>query len=110
MPPSWPWAQPISRISRTHIVRPRGRINLFAGFPWGSCQRFDLNAVHYGEHHVTGAFGLTLAQFREALELIASGAVAGRTSSSPTACRSTMRWRPSQLAEQGEALKAVITP
>ena len=54
------------------ITRPRGRINLFAGFPVGELPRFDLNAVHYGEHHVTGAFGLTLVQFREALDLIGS--------------------------------------
>lgn len=52
------------------IVRPRGRINLFAGFPAGALQNFDLNAVHYKEQHVTGAFGLTLAQFHDALELI----------------------------------------
>jgi L-iditol 2-dehydrogenase len=90
------------------IVRPRGRINLFAGFPAGELPDFDLNAVHYGEHHVTGAFGLTLAQFGEALQLIASGNV-------PAARLVTHRvpldraMEAFALAGTGQALKAVIT-
>lgn len=91
------------------IVRPRGRINLFAGFPAGELPRFDLNAVHYGEYHVTGAFGLTLAQFREALHLIAAGEVAAGelvTHRVPLADAMTAF----DIAGKGEALKAVITP
>jgi L-iditol 2-dehydrogenase len=92
-----------------HMVRPRGRINLFAGFPVGEFPRFDLNAVHYGEHHVTGAFGLTLAQFREALKLIVSGGVpAGRLVSHRVPLDQAME--AFALAGTGEALKAVITP
>jgi L-iditol 2-dehydrogenase len=45
------------------ITRPRGKISLFAGFPAGVETSFDLNAIHYGEHSVTGAFGLTRGQF-----------------------------------------------
>ena len=91
------------------ITRPRGRISLFAGFPIGEHPRFDLNAVHYGEQHVTGAFGLTLAQFREALELIASGAVpAGKLVTHRVPLDQAMQ--AFALADQGEALKAVITP
>ncbi len=91
------------------ILRPRGRISLFAGFPVGALPRFDLNAVHYGEHHVTGAFGLTLAQFREALDLIASGQVpAGRLVTHRLPLDEAME--AFALAGSGEALKAVITP
>jgi L-iditol 2-dehydrogenase len=91
------------------MVRPRGRINLFAGFPVGEFPRFDLNAVHYGEHHVTGAFGLTLAQFREALKLIVSGGVpAGRLVSHRVPLDQAVE--AFALAGTGEALKAVITP
>jgi L-iditol 2-dehydrogenase len=90
------------------IVRPRGRISLFAGFPAGELPRFDLNAVHYGEHHVTGAFGLTLAQFGEALSLIASGDVpAGRLVTHRMPLDRAME--AFALAGTGEALKAVIT-
>ena len=91
------------------IVRPRGRINLFAGFPIGEFPRFDLNAVHYGEQHVTGAFGLTLAQFREALQLIASGEVpADKLVTHRLPLEKAME--AFALAGRGEALKAVITP
>jgi L-iditol 2-dehydrogenase len=90
------------------IVRPRGRISLFAGFPAGEWPRFDLNAVHYGEQQVTGAFGLSLAQYREALQLIASREVpAGRlvTHREPLA----RAMEAFALAGRGDALKAVIT-
>lgn len=91
------------------MVRPRGRISLFAGFPVGDPPRFDLNAVHYGEQHVTGAFGLTLAQFREALQLIASGDVpAGKLVTHRLPLEQAME--AFVLAETGEALKAVVMP
>lgn len=91
------------------VVRPRGSINLFAGFPIGELPRFDLNAIHYGEHHVTGAFGLTLDQFKEALALIASGMVpAGRLVTHRFPLHQAME--AFGAAERGEALKVVITP
>ena len=91
------------------ITRPRGRINLFAGFPVGELPRFDLNAVHYGEHQVTGAFGLTFAQFREALALIASGEV---PAGSLVTHRFPLGGAMEAIAEveKGAPLKAVITP
>jgi L-iditol 2-dehydrogenase len=93
----------------TRIVRPRGRINLFAGFPAGEWPRFDLNAVHYGEHHVTGAFGLTRAQFDEALQLIASGDVpAGRLVTHRVPLADAMD--AFAMAGTGEVLKAIIEP
>lgn len=55
------------------LVRKRGRISLFAGFPKGVRADIDVNAIHYGELTVTGAFGLTRLQFAQALNLIASG-------------------------------------
>lgn len=62
----------LARLS-TRITRPRGRISLFAGFPAGMETVFDLNAVHYREQLVTGAFGLTRSQFADALAMIADG-------------------------------------
>jgi L-iditol 2-dehydrogenase len=91
------------------IVRMRGRINLFAGFPVGELPRFDLNAVHYKEQQVTGAFGLTLAQFRAALALIGSGQV-------PVGDLVTHRFSLDDAMEafatagRGDALKTVIMP
>lgn len=90
------------------ITRPRGKISVFAGFPVGVETSFDLNAIHYGEHSVTGAFGLTRKQFGRALDLITSGAL-------PVAKLISHRFALDQMmdafavAEQGSALKVVIT-
>ena len=58
---------------------------------------------------MTGAFGLTLQQFREALDLIASGRVpAGQLVTHRFPLEQAMQ--AFALAETGQALKAVITP
>lgn len=90
------------------ITKPRGKISLFAGFPAGVETSFDLNAIHYGEQRVTGAFGLTCNQFAKALDLITSGAL-------PVAKLISHRFTLDgamdafAIAEQGSALKVVIT-
>jgi L-iditol 2-dehydrogenase len=55
------------------IVRNRGRVSLFAGFPKGVKAELDVNAIHYNEIIVTGAFGLTRLFFERALNMIAGG-------------------------------------
>jgi L-iditol 2-dehydrogenase len=55
------------------LARHRGRVSLFAGFSAGEKAQLDVNAIHYNEVMVTGAFGLTRLQFEQALKLIASG-------------------------------------
>lgn len=57
------------------MARPRGRVNLFAGFSKGVTAELDVNAIHYNELTVTGAFGLTRQQFQQALHLIATGQI-----------------------------------
>jgi L-iditol 2-dehydrogenase len=54
-------------------VRNRGRVSLFAGFSKGVQAELDVNAIHYNEILVTGAFGLTRLHFQRALNMIASG-------------------------------------
>ena len=90
------------------VTRPRGRINLFAGFPAGETTAFDLNALHYAEHSVTGAFGLTRMQFAEALDLIASGNLPVEKLISHRLPLDNVMGA-FALAEQGSALKVVIT-
>jgi L-iditol 2-dehydrogenase len=58
-----------------HMVRPRGHVNLFAGFSKDETANLDVNAIHYNELIVTGAFGLTRYQFKQALHMIASGQI-----------------------------------
>lgn len=57
------------------LVRPRGKVSLFAGYAAGSRAELDLNAIHYNEITVTGAFSLSRLQFDRALKLIAGGAL-----------------------------------
>lgn len=58
------------------LVRKRGRVSLFAGFDKGTQAQIDVNAIHYDEITVTGAFGLTRQHFERALNLIGSGRLA----------------------------------
>jgi L-iditol 2-dehydrogenase len=55
------------------LVRKRGRVSLFAGFTKGMQAELDVNALHYDEVMVTGAFGLSRLLFERALNLIATG-------------------------------------
>jgi L-iditol 2-dehydrogenase len=55
------------------LVRHQGRVSLFAGFSKGEQAELDVNAIHYNEIMVTGAFGLTRQQFDRSLKMIASG-------------------------------------
>lgn len=57
------------------LVRRRGRVSLFAGFSVGDSAPLDVNAIHYRELVVTGAFGLSRVHFERALELIANGRI-----------------------------------
>ncbi len=41
------------------MVRRQGRVSLFAGFDRGARAEIDVNAIHYDEIMVTGAFGLS---------------------------------------------------
>ena len=91
-----------------HMVRPQGRVNLFAGFSKGVTAELDVNAIHYNELVVTGAFGLTRLQFQQALDYISGGLI-------EVDSLLTHRFRLEnmsaalEMAEQGSALKVAIT-
>jgi L-iditol 2-dehydrogenase len=90
------------------MVRLRGRVSLFAGFSKGVQVNLDVNAIHYNELSVTGAFGLTRQQFRLALHLIASRKI-------EVASLLTHRFGLADVlqavatAEQGTAIKVALT-
>lgn len=50
-----------------------GRISLFAGFSKDETADMDVNAIHYRELTVTGAFGLSRRDFDQAFDMVASG-------------------------------------
>lgn len=52
-----------------------GRVSLFAGFSKGETGTLDVNAIHYEELQVTGAFGLTRADYENTLNMIADGRI-----------------------------------
>lgn len=48
-----------------------GRVSLFAGFSKGELGQLDVNAIHYEELRLTGAFGLSRSNFEDALRMVA---------------------------------------
>lgn len=91
------------------LARPRGSVSLFAGFSVGEKATVDVNAIHYDELRVTGAFGLTRRQFARSLDAIATG----RLDVGPLI---THRFGLEDVttalatAEQGGAIKVVVGP
>ncbi len=88
----------------------RGRLSLFGGLPKdASTITIDANLVHYRELTIVGVNGSTPAHNKQALELIASGAV-------PVADLITHRLPLDQVLEgieivaRGEAIKVTIEP
>lgn len=57
----------------TDLVAHGGRISLFAGFSNGATSEMDINAIHYNEITVTGAFGLSRRNFDDAFDMVALG-------------------------------------
>ncbi|WP_232844849.1 zinc-dependent dehydrogenase [Paracoccus onubensis] len=53
------------------LVAHGGRISLFAGFSKGEMAEMDVNAIHYNEITVTGAFGLSRRDYDRAFDMIA---------------------------------------
>lgn len=57
----------------TDVAAMGGRVSLFAGFSKGEFAEMDVNAIHYRELTVTGAFGQSRQDFDRAFDMIASG-------------------------------------
>ena len=84
-----------------------GRISLFAGFSKGETGQLDVNAIHYDELCVTGAFGLSRLDYATALGIVAGQRI-------DTSDMITHRYPLAQLdaafgmAEGGGAMKVAI--
>lgn len=58
------------------LLSPGGRVCIFSGPPPGNCQELiDLRSIHYHELTVTGAYGCSSRQNRQAVELLTSGMI-----------------------------------
>jgi L-iditol 2-dehydrogenase len=92
------------------LVRRRGTVCLFASLPVGrSMLQLDSRKIHYGEIRVIGSSDSTAEHVREAVELMAAGAV-------PAARLATHSlpldgiFQAFDLMISGEALRVVLTP
>jgi L-iditol 2-dehydrogenase len=91
----------------TDLAAHGGRVSLFAGFSGGQTAEMDVNAIHYNEITVTGAFGLSRATYDQAFDMVSSG----RLNLGPFV---THRFPLSQaiaafeMAEAGEAIKVAL--
>ena len=48
-----------------------GRVSFFAGFNKGDLGSLDINAIHYNELRIVGAFGLSRRNYVDAMHMIA---------------------------------------
>jgi L-iditol 2-dehydrogenase len=90
------------------MARPRGRVNLFAGCSKDVQAELDVNAIHYNELTLTGAFGLTRAQFKSALDLITTNQIEVESLLTHRFALADIQ-HALTTAEKGSALKVVIT-
>lgn len=98
---------PVLANDAIRMVRPRGRVSLFAGFTRGVQAELDVNAIHYNELIVTGAFGLTRLQYHKALHLIAGGKIDANSLLSHRFSLDDFA-QAIATAEQGSAIKVAI--
>ena len=90
------------------LACPGGRISLFAGFSKGDIGSLDINALHYGELTMVGAFGLQRRDYVDALHMVADRRI-------EVASMVTHRFGLSRvsdafaMAESGAAMKVAIT-
>ena len=66
---------PALALQATELAAFGGRVSLFAGFSKGETGEMDVNAIHYREITVTGAFGLSRKDFDRAFDMVASGQI-----------------------------------
>ncbi|MFB0535695.1 MAG: zinc-dependent dehydrogenase [Anaerolineae bacterium] len=88
----------------------RGRVNFFAGLPTGrEGARVNSNWIHYGQVTVTGTTGSNYLQYRQTLQMLASGRLS--LQSLVTARRSLQEIETALAdAASGEHLKVVLIP
>lgn len=91
----------------TDLVAHGGRVSLFAGFSRGETSEMDINAIHYNEIKVTGAFGLSRRNFDDAFNMVASGRLDVAPLITDTFGLDEVP-RAFETAESGRAIKVVV--
>jgi L-iditol 2-dehydrogenase len=92
------------------LVRKRGTVCLFASLPVGhSMLQLDSRKIHYGEIRLIGSSDSTGQHVREAVELMAAGAVPAAQLATHTLPLDSI-FRAFELMTSGEALRVVLKP
>jgi len=91
----------------TELTAHGGRISLFAGFSRGETADMDINAIHYQELTVTGAFGLSRRDYDRSFDIIASGQIQLSDMITHRFALDDVK-QAFAVAESGEAIKVVI--
>jgi L-iditol 2-dehydrogenase len=91
----------------TDLAAHGGRVSLFAGFSKGDMSEMDINAIHYNQITVTGAFGLSRRNFDDAFDMVASGRLnVAQLITDTFPLEETAR--AFEVAESGSAIKVAI--
>lgn len=91
----------------TDLAGHGGRVSLFAGFSNGDEAALDINAIHYNQITVTGAFGLSRRNFDDAFDMVAAGRIDVAQLITDTFPLEDAA-RAFEVAESGSAIKVVI--
>jgi L-iditol 2-dehydrogenase len=102
--------QPATWELAVRLARPGGVVNLFGGCPSGSRLAVDTSRLHYEALTLMGTFHHTPATIRQALDLIATGAVPARPFLQGRASLAELPAVLARLAKGGGPLKVVVTP
>ena len=84
-----------------------GRVSLFAGFSKGEMASLDVNAIHYDELRLTGAFGLTRHDYTATMEMIADGRIDLSDMVTHRFCLNDIE-QAFAMAESGAAMKVAV--
>lgn len=101
---------PNAQVLSLALLAIAGRVVFFGGLIPGRSQiTIDGDRVHYNDLEIYGLFGSTIAQNRQAMELLASGMVDGASVVTHTVALRNVA-NAVALAESGEALRVAIMP
>jgi L-iditol 2-dehydrogenase len=102
--------QPEAWETAISLVRKGGTVNLFGGCPAGTSITVDTSRLHYDALTLLGTFHHTPATIREALRLLAAGAIPAGELIQERLGLDGLPARLPELARGGGPLKVVVTP
>jgi len=100
---------PRAQEQALQMIATRGRISFFGGLPAGKTITIESNIVHYKEISIFGAFASFAAQYRRALELLASKKINGDDLITHRFPLEKIK-EALEVARSGKGLKVIVKP